>query len=111
MCGVPFNATCNLTKGPMFVDLPTRTTTQIYPIVLRGTPDDETATLRVFDKAGNPVMGPNGSTYTPTFGGTGQATVMATLKAGYNRICVWVDKGGPSVAESVNCQEVGYLPL
>lgn len=110
-CVVPFSATCNLTKGPMFVDLPTRTTNQQQPIILRGTPDDATATLRVFDKAGNPVMGPIGSTYTPTFGTTGQATVMATLKAGYNRVCVWVDDGGQSVAESVNCQEISYLPL
>lgn len=110
-CVTPFSATCNLTKGPMFVDMPTRTTTQMLPISLRGTANDATATLRVFDKAGNAVMGPLTSTYTPTFGTTGAAMVMPTLKAGYNRVCVWVAGGVESVPESVNCQDVAYLPL
>jgi hypothetical protein len=111
-CVQPFSATCNLTLGPMFVDLDARTTNQMLGIALRGTPNDATATLRVFDKAGNPVAGPgNVSTYTPTFGMTGEATVMPTLKAGYNKICVWVAGGGPSLAESINCQDIAYLPL
>jgi len=95
----------------MFVDLPTRTTTQMLEISLRGTANDATATLPVFDKAGNPVMGPFASTYTPTFGTGGVAKVMPTLKAGYNKVCVWVAGGGPSLPESINCQEVAYLPL
>lgn len=110
-CVTPFSATCNLTQGPMFVDLPTRTTTQMHPIVLRGTANDATSTLIVYDKAGNPVMGPVTSIYTPTFGTTGQATVMPTLKAGYNKVCVWVAGGGVAVPESVNCREIAYLPL
>ena len=110
-CVAPFSATCNLAQGPMFVDLPTRTTTQMHPIVLRGTANDATSTLIVYDKAGNAVMGPVTSIYTPTFGTTGQATVMATLKAGYNKVCVWVAGGGVAVPESVNCREIAYLPL
>jgi hypothetical protein len=112
LCVFPFSAGCNLTQGPMFVDLPTQTTTQMPAITLRGTPNDATATLRVFDKLGNPVAGPGGvSTYTPTFGTTGQASVMPTLKAGYNKVCVWVVGSGPGVDESINCQEIAYLPL
>jgi hypothetical protein len=111
-CVLPFSTTCNMTLGPMFVDLPPRTTNQMLGITLRGTPNDATATLRVFDKAGNPVSGPgNVSTYTPTFGTTGQASVMPTLKAGYNKVCVWVAGGGPSLPESINCQDIAYLPL
>jgi hypothetical protein len=111
-CVFPFSATCNLVQGPMLVDLPSRTTNQMLAITLRGTANDATATLRVFDKAGNPVSGPgNVSTYTPTFGTTGQASVMPTLKAGYNKVCVWVSGGGPGVDESINCQDIAYLPL
>jgi hypothetical protein len=35
---------------------------------------------------------------------------MPTLKAGYNRVCVWVAGGADTVAESVTCQTIAYLP-
>jgi hypothetical protein len=111
-CVAPFAPTCNMTLGPIFVDLPTVTTNQMLGIALRGTPNDETALVRVFDKAGNPVSGPNSvSTYPLTFGTSGGTMVMPTLKAGYNKVCVWVAEGGPSLPESINCQEIAYLPL
>jgi hypothetical protein len=111
-CVTPFAATCNMTLGPIFVDLPAVTTNQMLGIALRGTPNDETAMVRVFDKAGNAVSGPNSvSTYNLTFGTSGGTTVMPTLKAGYNKVCVWVADGGPSLPESINCQEIAYLPL
>lgn len=111
-CVVPFAANCNMTMGPIFVDLPTHTTVQKPMIDLRGTPGDDTATLRVFDKAGNVVVDSTTGTasYKPTFGGTGSAAVPAVLKAGYNRVCVWVAGGIDTIAESANCQTIAYLP-
>jgi hypothetical protein len=52
----------------------------------------------------------NQSTYTPTFGPSGNATVTPTLKAGYNKMCAWVPSGSPDIPESVNCVELVYLP-
>jgi hypothetical protein len=91
----------------MFVDVPVKTSLQTGPITLRGLPNDASSTLRVFDRAGNPV---DGATYTPVFGTTGNATLMPTLKAGYNNVCVWVAGAAPDIAESVTCQEIAFLP-
>jgi hypothetical protein len=114
LCAIPFAAACNLTRGPMFVDVPTKTTNQMHTFTIRGTPnDDASITVRVFDKAGNAVVNSlNGvSTYTPTFGLSGEAMVTPVLKAGYNKICAWVPTGAPDIAESANCVELAYLPL
>ncbi len=99
----------NAQKGPMFVDVPTRVTVQTPPINLTGTMADSTSTMRVFDKANNVVAN---MTYTPVFGGGSPASaqLMPTLKAGYNRICVWVAGGIDTVPESVNCQTIAFLP-
>lgn len=98
----------NAQRGPMFVDVPTRVTVQTPILNLRGTNNDATATLRVFDKAGNAVAG---MTYMPVFGPNGTAQVSPVLKAGYNKVCVWVDDGSFDVEESINCVEIAYLPL
>jgi len=92
----------------MFVNAPTRVTVQTPMLELRGTNNDATATLRVFDKAGNAVAG---MTYTPVFGPNGTAQLSPVLKAGYNNVCVWVVGGLPGVDESINCVEIAYLPL
>ncbi len=113
VCTELFTAGCNLTKGPMFVDVPTKTANQMETFTLRGTPNDATSiTVRVFDKLGNAVVNSlNGvSTYTPTFGTNGSAMVTPTLKAGYNKMCAWVPNGSPDIPESVNCVELVYLP-
>lgn len=102
------NATCTSNKGPMLVDLPIKTTTQMNNISLRGLANDNSSTLRVFDTMGNPVAG---NSYAPVFGTTGSATVMnVVLKAGYNNVCVWVAGAAPDVDESVNCFSIAYLP-
>ncbi len=95
------------TRGPMFQAVPTHVTMQTPTLNLRGTPNDATATLRVFDKAGNAVAG---MTYVPVFGTTGSAQQMIVLKAGYNNVCIWVAGGAPDVAESINCVDIAYLP-
>jgi hypothetical protein len=100
--------TGTVTRGPMFIDVPAWTTNQTPTITLRGTQSDNTSTLRVYDKLGNAVAG---MTYQPVFGTNGLATVTPVLKAGYNKMCVWVAGGDPTVPESVNCVELGYLPL
>lgn len=100
------NYPAGATKGPMFVDLPTRTTIQIFSVSLRGTPNDQTSSMRVFDKAGLVVAS---MTYMPLFGTAGTASQPITLKAGYNRVCVYVGTD-PSVPEATNCEEIAYLP-
>jgi hypothetical protein len=97
----------NATRGPMFQGVPTFTTNQMPTLNLRGTASDNSATLRVFDKMGNAVAN---MTYMPVFGISGAAQQIVTLKAGYNNICVWVAGGMPTVAESINCVEIAYLP-
>lgn len=99
----------NAQKGPIIVDLPVKVTVQTPQITVRGKGGDNTSTLRVFDK--NAVV-VNNETHTPVFGGgdPSTATVMPTLRAGYNRVCVWVTGGLDSVPESANCQTVAYLP-
>jgi hypothetical protein len=97
------------TKGPMWIDPPTKVTVQQPMLMLRGTQNDATATLRVFDKTDAVVPG---GPYSVEFSNTnpGVATVMPTLKAGFNKVCVWVLDGSPNVDESVNCVHIAYLP-
>jgi hypothetical protein len=97
-------------KGPMWIGPPTKVTVQQPMLMLRGTQNDNTATLRVVDKSDAVVPG---GPYSVEFSNTnpGVATVMPTLKAGFNKVCVWVADGSPSVAESVNCVQIAYLPL
>ncbi len=99
----------NAQKGPMFVAMPTRVTVQTPAITFTGSTSDSSATLRVFDKADNVVAN---MTYSPVFGGGSPASaqVMPVLKAGYNRVCVWVAGGADTVPASVNCQTIAYLP-
>jgi hypothetical protein len=98
-----------VTKGPMWIDPPTKVTVQQPMLMLRGTQNDSTATLRVFDK--NDAVVPGGP-YPVEFSNTdpGVATVMPTLKAGFNKVCVWVAGGSPSIDESVNCVHIAFLP-
>jgi hypothetical protein len=97
------------TKGPMWINPPTKVTLQQPILNLRGTQNDSTATLRVFDK--NDAVVPGGSVPVE-FSNTdpGLATVTPTLKAGFNKVCVWVENGSPAIAESVNCVHIAYLP-
>ena len=91
----------------MLQGIPTFMTNQTPTLDLRGTPNDNSATLRVFDKTGIAVAG---MTYAPVFGTMGAAQQPVTLKAGYNNVCVWVAGGVPEVAESIKCIETAYLP-
>ena len=97
------------TKGPMFVDPPLKTTDQHPTLMLRGQRDVNTTTFRVYDK--NQVVVPGGP-YEVIFSPTdpGLAEVVPTLKAGFNKICMWVEGGDLAVDESVNCVTIAYLP-
>ena len=93
----------------MWINPPTKVTLQQPTLMLRGTQNDSTATLRIFDKAEAVVPG---GPYPVEFSNTdpGTATVSPTLKAGYNKVCVWVAGGSPNVPESINCVPIAYLP-
>ncbi|MEO8699551.1 MAG: hypothetical protein ABI867_05880 [Kofleriaceae bacterium] len=97
-----------VTIGPMFVGGPVVATE--YPTLnLRGTPNDQSSQLEVFDKNGNVVD--NGHLYQPVFGPTGMAMITPVLKIGYNHICVRVAGNvDATVQEGTNCIDLGYAP-
>jgi hypothetical protein len=109
MGSVPGNATL----GPIVFSAPSLTTS--YPVIMfHGSPNDGTATLKVFDSGGQPVPDKNGDKmFSLSFGNTtpvGTAMFMTTLEIGYNNVCAIVAGGDPQRPESLNCVEVGYAP-
>ncbi len=94
--------------GPMFVTPAAVTTTQMTSLMIRGVAGDGTVQGQAYDRDGDPVtLG----AFTPTFNGMGLATSSLGLKAGYNKVCVWVKDGNPFLLdESVNCTEIAFLP-